>query len=210
MRRHVEAYIDESGDLGFSPRSSRHVVVAVIPFQESYVPGRLVRAARKRLGPNDRRMVEIKFNKSPDRLRRLLLADIAKADCQIAWCAVEKFRLPFRSVVESGRLLHSMSALAVSEISRRTRAKSLAVVVDKRWTKERLRTELDRCLEDAVESCYSGHFAPSVRVSHLDSMTSAGLQLADFVAGAVFRGIERGDDSYLEIIRERIICGKLD
>lgn len=210
MYDHVEVYLDESGDLGFSPRSSRHIVVAVIAFHGSYVPGRLVRAARKRLSPNDRRMVELKFNKSPDRLRRLLLADVAKTDCQIAWCAVEKYRLPSRSVVESGQLLHSMSALAVSEISRMTRAKSIAVVVDKRWTKERLRAELDSCLEDAVESCHSGHFAPSVRVSHLDSMTSAGLQLADFVAGAVFRSIERADESYLGIIRERIICGKLD
>lgn len=169
-----------------------------------------MRVARKRLSSDDRQMVELKFNKSPDRLRRMLLADIAKTDCQIAWCAVEKSSLPCRSVVGNGQLLHSMSALAVSEVSRRIHARSFTVVVDKRWTKESLRLELDRCLKEAVESCHSGHFAPPVRVSHLDSMTCAGLQLADFVAGAVFRDIERADDSYLGIVRERIIYGKLN
>jgi len=44
-------------------------------------------------------------------------------------------------------------------------------------------------------------------VSHIDSAMSAGLQIADHVAGAVFLSLERGDPSYLRQIEGRMSHG---
>ena len=55
-----------------------------------------------------------------------------------------------------------------------------------------------------VERNYRGFFPPSVTVSHIDSAMSAGLQIADHVAGAAFLSLERGDPSYLRKIEGKI------
>lgn len=49
----------------------------------------------------------------------------------------------------------------------------------------------------------------AVRVSKLDSLTSGGLQVADYVAGAIQRRFERGDGLYCQII-EPLIVARLD
>lgn len=41
---------------------------------------------------------------------------------------------------------------------------------------------------------------PEIRVSRLDSRNSGGLQIADFIAGAIQRSYEHGDGSYRSII----------
>jgi hypothetical protein len=48
-----------------------------------------------------------------------------------------------------------------------------------------------------------------VRVRHVDSFNSYGLQLADHVAGAVFRMLEFKDDSFFRLIAPRIEYGRL-
>ena len=64
-------------------------------------------------------------------------------------------------------------------------------------------------LEAAVFAKHAGYFLPMVRVRHIDSFNSYGLQLADHVAGAVFRMLEFNDDSFIRLIAPRIECGQL-
>ena len=209
MRKRVDIYLDESGDLGSSLGSSRYIVVAALATQESHELKRIVRSARGRLRARDRRTVELKFNKSPDRLRRLLLADVAGTSATVAWCGLEKSGLSHVSKSDRERLLHSMSGSVVSEVARRVRMRSMVVIVDKRWTKEKQRADFDRCIEMDALVHHSGHFPPSVKVSHFDSMACEGLQVVDFVVGAVFKSIERADGSYLQIISRNIVHGEL-
>jgi len=209
MYRHVEVYLDESGDLGSSLGSSRYIVVAALATQEPHEFKRIVRSARGRLRARDRRMAELKFNKSPDRLRRLLLADVARTSAMIVWCGLEKQGLSHISKPERERLLHSMSGSVVSEVARRMRTRSIAVIVDKRWSKETQRADFNRCIERNALVHHSGHFPPAVKVSHFDSMACDGLQVVDFVVGAVFRSLERADGSYLGIISRNVVHGEL-
>ena len=209
MHRHVDVCLDESGDLGSSFGSSKYIVVAALATNEPHELKRIVRAARGRLRARDRRMVELKFNKSPDTLRRLLLADVAGTSSMVAWCGLEKSGMPHVPKPDRERLLHVMSGSVVSEIARRTHARSMSVMVDRRWTKEKQRAEFSTCIERAVSARHSGYFAPSMEVCHFDSMACEGLQVVDFVAGAVFKSIERADGSYLGIISRNIVHGEL-
>jgi hypothetical protein len=45
---------------------------------------------------------------------------------------------------------------------------------------------------------------PVVNIRRLDSTNSRGLQVADFIAGAIQRKHEMGDDSYSGIIAKRM------
>lgn len=58
-------------------------------------------------------------------------------------------------------------------------------------------------------SHHRGYFAPSTTVSHLDSANSAGIQVADIVAGAVFRGLERSDATYISLTAGNVVHGEL-
>ena len=50
-----------------------------------------------------------------------------------------------------------------------------------------------------------GEPAPSIRISRFDSQRSRGLQMVDFVVGAIQRKYEHDDSTYYDIISERIV-----
>ena len=197
--------MDESGDLGFSPCASRHLIVVAVATERPIELRRLVRKAQARFGPREGRLGELKFNSASGRLRSHVLEGIASADTRISWSALLKPRLPEWRRTDKEGLLTSLCLVAVSEITARVRARSYSIVVDKRRIREKARTEFDNTVREAALARHVGFSIPGISISHFDSMTSEGLQAADFVAGAVFRSLERGDDSYLEIINPKVI-----
>lgn len=64
-------------------------------------------------------------------------------------------------------------------------------------------------LANEVETHHFGHFPPTVEVSLVDSKRSEGLQVVDYIAGAVFQSVERGKSSYLRIIERRVVHGEV-
>ncbi len=79
------------------------------------------------------------------------------------------------------------------------------MIVDKRRIREKTRERFDNEVRETVLARRVGFVPPDISISHFDSLTSEGLQAADFVVGAVFRSLERGDNSYLEIINPKVI-----
>jgi hypothetical protein len=206
---HVDVYLDESGDMGFSPSSSRHLVVAGVASAESFRFRRLVRETRRRFGSEARRWSELKFNRSSNNLRVHLLKGIADADSLIVWTGISKQGSQDKLRSSREELVHSMFAEIASEASRRLRSRHMDLVVDRRMNKEMERMEFDSVLKAAILAKHGGYFPPMVRVRHVDSFNSYGLQLADHVAGAVFRMLEFKDDSFLRLIAPRIEYGRL-
>ena len=91
MFGHLDVFIDESGDLGFTDgKSSRYLVIGATVISESYELGRLTKKARQRLKVTGKTSVEFKFNNSSDELRAYFLNGLAKTDCWIVWGAIEK------------------------------------------------------------------------------------------------------------------------
>ena len=209
MYNHIDVYLDESGDLGFSPSSSRHLVVAGVASAESFRFRRLVRETRRRFGSEARRWSELKFNRSSNNLRVHLLKGIANTDSLIVWTGIAKqgSQDKFRSRKEE--LVRGMFAEVASEVSRRLRSRRMDLVVDRRTNKAREKKEFDSVLKAAVFAKHAGYFPPMVRVRHVDSFNSYGLQLADHIAGAVFRLLEFNDDSFIGLITPRIEYGRL-
>lgn len=176
MYGHVDVYLDESGDLGSSLGASKYIVVAALATAESHEFKRIVRTARKRLRFEGGRAIEFKFNRSSEKLRMRFLEDIARTHSWIAWCGLDKSKMSPGLKSEKERLLHAMSGSVVSEIAGRTLTRSMSVIVDKRWTKEKQRSDFDQYVEGMVSLHHSGHFAPVLEISHFDSMVSEGFR----------------------------------
>ena len=209
MHRHVEVYLDESGDLGQSARSSRHVVAAALSVSDPVGLRRLVRKANRRFGPARGHLSELKFNEASESLRRFVLEGIGCTDARIAWAAACKPLLSYPMRVDKGWLVTYLSACVVSGISTTCSARAVSVVVDRRRIKEKTRYEFDRRIIAAITGSHAGFFPPSVGVTHMDSQMSEGLQAADFVAGAVFQRLERGRSHYLDIVTPRVVSGRM-
>jgi len=205
MHRHVCVFVDESGDLGFSCSASRYVVAVALATVMPIEIRRLVRRAQSRFGPTENRLGELKFNTASTRLRLHVLEGIARTETWIAWNALLKPSLPECRKTDKEGLLNSLRRVAVSELTARIHARKVSIVVDKRRVREKTREGFDNEVRSAVMARHLGFFPPEVSISHFDSQTSEGLQAADFVAGAVYRSLERLDDTYLDVIRPKVV-----
>jgi hypothetical protein len=106
-------------------------------------------------------------------------------------------------------MIHVLSERCVAGVSRTVHVSSMNIIVDKRWSKEKTRDVYDRAVTSAAIEHHPGVFPPAIRVSHMDSEATPGLQAADFVAGAVFQSVERGNDFYLKLIQSRVVESEL-
>ncbi|HEX7392167.1 MAG TPA: DUF3800 domain-containing protein [Thermoplasmata archaeon] len=207
MNRHFEVYMDESGDLGLSSRSSRYLVVVALVTSEAYRIARLVRKAHRRFGRYAKGGDEFKFNRSNEALREHFLRGIAETNSEIFWVAVTKRCWKDVSLSGSESLWFHVASRALSEASARTQAKSLRVTIDRFSSKPNANAALATRLAQTISSRHAGHFPPDVRMSLVESKESEGLQAADFVAGAVFQKIERKEDKYYRLISGRVGYG---
>ena len=205
----IEVYIDESGDLGFSSRSSRHFVVVALASPEPKELTRILRRVRRRLYSSCAKTPEFKFKSSPDRAKRLILRGLAGSSTSVSWGGVTKNRISVDLMDDKNALYLQVCSRTVEGLMGQTRAKRAHIVLDK-WSSNRtLRRNFEEHLRETVRSHHGGYFAPSTSVSHLDSANSAGIQIADIVAGAVFRSLERADPAYIDIIAQRVVHGEL-
>ena len=170
---------------------------------------RIVRKAYRRYGLKGEDLAEFKFNRSGESVRRLFLEGIARTNSIVDWYGIRKSSLPIGLRSEKDEVWQLVAAKTVSDLVSRVHAKRLHIVIDRRSLKASVRGALTRRLEREGSLCYAGYFPPAVRVTHLDSQHCDGLKVADHVAGAVFQCVERGDDHYLELIRNNVIHGGL-
>jgi hypothetical protein len=86
-------------------------------------------------------------------------------------------------------------------------AAGLNIVFDQRYKSKGVNDNFISLIRTRVEeACMeSGRSATSIQISGFDSQGSRGLQVADFIAGAIQRKYEQGDSAYSEIIAARIL-----
>jgi len=209
LHRRVEVYIDESGDLGFSPSSSEHFVIVALASPEPNELARVLRRVRRRVYAADSKNPEFKFRSSPERVRKAILNGVAGTRTRIVWGGIMKRNTPADLRRDKSSLYLLMCSRALTELTRWTHARSVHIVLDKCSSNRTMRATLGWHLREIASFNHTGYFAPSVVVSHLDSANSSGIQVADIVAGAVYRSLERSDSAYLDLISDNIVHGRL-
>jgi hypothetical protein len=209
MHRRVEVYLDESGGLGRSPRSPQHMVAAALSTRDPVALRRLIRKANRRFGPRENRLGEVKFSTASRGLRMHVIEGIARSDVTIAYAAVHGPNLHGSKVFDRESLIASLFEEVVEALSSTLVVDHVSIVMDRRRVRDRARGEFDCRLIGAVMSHHAGFFPPDVKVTHLDSQTSEGLQAADFVAGAMFQNLERENSLYLGILAPRVVHYRL-
>jgi len=193
-------YLDESGDLGFSfPASSRYLTLACITVPNPRALKKAVRRLKMSLGfPRD-----AEFKASEDRweVRRLLLSLVPALGIEVRSLSVCKPNC-YQSFRENANALYNFTAAALLA-HYLCSCSSASLVVDRREIKvANLPYQFDDYLKFRVFHDEEARISLDIR--HEDSFVSAGVQLADCVAHALWRRLERNDRSGHAVILPQV------
>ncbi|WP_292606996.1 DUF3800 domain-containing protein [Methanobrevibacter sp. UBA188] len=84
-------YIDESGDLGEKPSSSKYFVIGAIMVDNPKYLNRLIKNARRKYNNIIGRDVEIKGNKTNRQVIKKILRKVNNIDCEVLAIFLDKF-----------------------------------------------------------------------------------------------------------------------
>lgn len=206
-------YLDESGDLGFGPSSSPIFVLAAVVFDDPKVADRVVKRLRNRKLPRIG-TTELKWNKSSEVVREELVRRVGQEDVDIGYAAILwKARVSDRLRRNQTRLYNYLAFQVIRWLANQRRGRKCEVILDRSvygFAEVNLNQYIESDGYRQVLTEWEGQlvFASSelnVEMQHRDSAGEAGLQIADFVAGAVNHYWKSGqDDKYYRHIKKRV------
>lgn len=208
--RQIDIFLDECGDLGFNEtRCSKYLIVGAMATSESELFSRLTKRAHRRFHVKGKGAIEFKFNNSSDYIRRYFLTGVGRTNSRIVWGAINKQQTPHRLRLDKNELYLRLCGMVLVDMARITPTKCMHITVDKRSNKRSDRDLFNEYVEALLLENHAGYFPPNLRITHLDSWKSEGLQVHDFVVGSIFQKIERECHSYYEMIEKQVESGRI-
>lgn len=191
------AFLDEFGGVAvFTPREPFLIVaVLVVPIPRALEL--LVKRAHKRFG-GDIATGEMKATRSSPKAVRRILEAIAQEDVAIVLTVLDK-----REIVKPPK---DPEGLYRRTVARALRVcvehwRCLQVTLDKRYTSPHLRQKLEWYVREEIANI-SGQ---AVMIRQEDSAAVKALQAVDYVAWAAGQKYVRGDDSYYQVIKSKVV-----
>ena len=192
----MHIYLDESGDLGFHPNSSNHIVIALLITKKPLTIERCIKKIRQRkLKKKLKELPEIKFNKSNDNIREKTLKCIVKEPVEIAYIVLDKNRLDPDRQLHKQKIYNFITGYLIRCLPFENNTHS-KLIVDKRSCSRIIRADFDKYVKEKA--------AFQLDITHENSEYNKCLQATDFIAGAIYRKYESGDDRFYNLIEDRI------
>lgn len=202
----MDIYIDESGDIGFGPKSSPFFVIAALIIHQPLQIQRCFKKIRKnRLKKKLRELPELKFNNSDNVIKRRVLDCLATSDIEF-WCSVlRKEQLYDRLRTQPLIVYNYLTGSLIANIYFHYQPFSeFNVIVDKSLNGIH-KEQFDQYI---VYKTMERHIPitgtlVSPKIIHVDSRREPCIQAADFIAGAVHRKYREEDDWFFCIIEHQ-------
>lgn len=194
------AFIDESGTVGAST-GSHFLVVAVLSAKRPRDIELPVRRALKKYG-RSLSTGEFKAAKTEKAAILRMLQAIADQDVNIVAVIVDQNAIVHppkdSEVIYRWAVTHAIYHLV-------KRFPRIEIHLDRRYTKEKLRHALERCIREGIEDLRQ----KLVLIYQESSQGRKEIQAADSIAWAFFQKYERGDSHFYDIIVPKVIAEEL-
>ncbi len=193
-------FLDESGDLGFSEKSSKFLTITLLvcDIKKEAEIRRVVKKIRQKfLKKKLKNSPEVKWNNSSEYLKIKILKSLAKKEFEVLSIILDKKNVYSRLKKEKHKLYNYLCKLILSECSLNDSAVEL--FVDRSKGKRALRDDFDNYIRSYIvdENC-------NLKIKHEDSKGNGGLQSLDFVSGAIFNKYKYGNEKFYDIIKDKI------
>ncbi|MDG6222225.1 MAG: DUF3800 domain-containing protein [Candidatus Bathyarchaeota archaeon] len=203
-------YVDESGDLGFSDKSTKFFIIAYL----ACTPAINIRIRMRRLLKNfhqkkryHRGQNELKFCKMNNYCRKTVLETIVQTNANIGAIVVEKKhvspdlrdKLP---ILYNYLMVHNIISALLPSLET---GQKMNMIFDKSLPKTRIQDFNDYVKEKASYLSYvrgNSLHSDSIVSDHVDSKVEPCLQAVDSIAGAYFQKYEHENSIYVDIIKD--------
>ena len=200
-------YLDESGDLGFGPRSSNYFVLAAIITREPDRTGKCIKKIRQQKLPKKYQTIpELKFHNSSQTIRTRVLECVARTDTDIAYAVLRKRQVYERLKSQPTILYNYLCGSLISKIITAYKLEGPAKVFVDRSLYGFGRENFNNYL--TWKACIGNHSEEQniepPEIIHIDSRQDRCIQVVDFVAGAINHRYSMDDSSYYNTIEQKI------
>jgi hypothetical protein len=152
---------------------------------------------------------EFKFNNSGSEIKRRILLCIAASNVDVCYCVLRKNQVRPHLRTQHQIIYNYLTGLMISKIVQRySQERDLEITVDKSLNgiqREAFNQYVVFKTMDEMEKKSTSDFQmPVIQISHTDSACEPCIQAVDFIAGALHYYYRENDDTYFNIIDEKI------
>lgn len=203
----MKIFIDESGDLGFTKKSSQYFVLAALIIQDTLAIRRcFAKIRRNKLKKKYRELPEFKFNNSGGEIRKRILSCIASAGVDIAFSVLRKEQV-YPHLRSNHQIVYNyLTGSLISHIIQRFYDGDLVEIIVDKSLNGIQREAFDQYLvyKTFEKNPVRDFSSIPIRIEHADSKNEPGIQAADFIAGSLHYYYRTGDTIFSEIIEEKV------
>ena len=197
--------LDESGDLGFSfeKNSSKYFIVTVIFTENKRRLEKIARIVHKGIAKKHKVGVLHSYKDEPITRQRLLRL-LNESDCNIMAIILNKKKVYTKLQDEKTVLYNYVTNILLDRLFTKRPISitgPITLIASQRETNRFLNSNFREYLIHKVKNSHK----TDMRVCIATPATEKSLQVTDFASWAIYRKYEKGDDSYYNIIKSRII-----
>ena len=198
-------FIDESGDLGFSKKSSRWFILTIVLTSNHRRIEKCVKKVHRGLKKKYKKVRELHAYHADSVTKKRVLHFLSDADDLKVFCIVLNKKKVYVDLRKQKNYLYNYTTnILLDRLHNKKVLKSnskIEIVIDQRETNKFLKSNFENYLKNNLAKKGNSNFDIKIKPSHAEKC----LQAVDFISWAIFRKYERGDYEYYEIIKEKII-----
>ena len=191
-------YIDENGDLGTKPGSSKYFVMAAIKVEDSKKLEKIIKKTRRSFTKKMLTSNEIKGGNLPYDLKIKILKKLKNIDYEVYIIVFDKenrYKIGYGDNKKAYDILASRLAELINI------DKPTFIFIDKSKNKQE---EIDSFNELFLNNLNNIKKQP-IKIEHADSMHYKGLQMADLISWSTFQNFENDNHEFLDIIKNKVV-----
>ncbi len=201
-------FLDESGDLGFNfkkKKTSKVFVITCLFVENKRSIEKVIRKTHSELKKKyKRRFGVLHAAKEKPITRQRLLKRLSEKDCAIMTIYLNKKRVYTKLQNEKQVLYNYVANILLDRIYTKKLlplSKNLLLIASKRETNKFLNQNFKNYLNNQITNRHKVNVKVVIKTPHEEKS----LQGVDFASWAIFRKYEYGDDSYYNLIKNKII-----
>ena len=192
-------YIDESGDLGNSPSSSKHFVMGGIVVENPRSLKKIIKKVKKTNRNHLHKASEIKGNKTDKHIIEKILKKVNNIDYEVYAIYLDKQNLDKIPNFYNHHELYDEIASKLAEKIKITAP--TCIIVDKSKFNQNLINNFNNLFLSKLDNAENHQ----ISIMHADSMNYKGLQIVDLISWSVFQKVEHQNSKYIDIIQNKKI-----
>ena len=198
-------FLDESGDLGFSKRSSRWFIFTIVLCPNKRKIEKVIKKVHKSLKKKHKNVFELHAYHANEITRKRVLKLLAELSDIYVFCIILNKDKVYTDLKNQKNYLYNYTAnILLDRLHNYDFIKvddSFDMYIDRKDTNKNIRKNFETYLENSLKNKRAGKIDISLKASHEEKA----LQAVDFISWAIFRKYERGDYEYYEIIKNKVV-----